>query len=405
MGKVGDRVGRVACCVLRISEKSGNTQYGIRNGLFSGLLITISLLLLTGCSVILPVWGGGAATPTLWPMAAVPTLGPTPTLAATPIQLPATSTRLPTPTVVQPTVAVNSAAFGPPTETATPDPYAALTIANLSARIYGWGELQIVETWTGTAAFNRYLIVYPSDGLSVYGFMDVPVGSGPFPVALVLHGYMETADYQVQTYTTGYADALAQAGYLVIHSNYRNHPPSDEGPNEFRVGYAVDVLNLISLVQNKAGWPGPLQAADGNRIYLFGHSMGGGIALRTLTVSPAIRAAVLYGSMSGDEYQNFERIYDWSNGREGERELQTPLGDLVRISPIYHLERITAAVAIHHGTADATVPPEWSADLCRRLQELGKTAECYDYPGQPHNFTPAGVQLLMERTIKFFGEH
>ena len=45
--------------------------------------------------------------------------------------------------------------------------------------------------------------------------------------------------------------------------------------------------------------------------------MGGGIALRIMTVSDAVDAAVLYGSMSGDEYLNYERILEWSGGERG----------------------------------------------------------------------------------------
>ena len=74
--------------------------------------------------------------------------------------------------------------------------------------------------------------------------MNVPQGEGPFPVVLVLHGYVDPARYNTLTYTTGYADALARAGYLVIHPNFRNWPPSDSGPEDYRVGQAVDVLHL-----------------------------------------------------------------------------------------------------------------------------------------------------------------
>ena len=65
-------------------------------------------------------------------------------------------------------------------------------------------------------------------------FMNTPQGEGPFPMALVMHGYIPPENYQTIAYTTRYADALAQAGYLVIHPNYRNYPPSAEGPDLFR---------------------------------------------------------------------------------------------------------------------------------------------------------------------------
>ena len=80
-------------------------------------------------------------------------------------------------------------------------------------------------------------------------------------------------------------------------------------------------------------------------------------------MDPEIKAAVLYGSMSADEKQNYERILQWSGGERGEEELATPEEDLRRIAPVYHLDRIEAPVSIHHSDADATVPLEWSLEL------------------------------------------
>jgi dipeptidyl aminopeptidase/acylaminoacyl peptidase len=252
--------------------------------------------------------------------------------------------------------------------------------------------------------FTRHLISYPSDGLTIYGFMNTPPGDSLLPVVLVLHGYVEPEEYQVEAYTHPYADEFAKDNFLVIHPNYRNYPPSDPGENLFRAGYARDVLNLIDIIKAQAGQPGPLQNADPTRIYLFGHSMGGGIALRVLTASPDIRAAALYGAMSGDEQRNFEKIIVWSKGRSGAEELAVAPEDLQRISPIYHLANIRAAVSIHHGTADGVVPPEWSDQLCEQLRELGKAVSCYRYPGEPHNFTLAARKRLVERVSAFFNE-
>lgn len=292
----------------------------------------------------------------------------------------------------------------------TPDPYAGLTIEDLAARDYDGGDLQVVETIHVTESFTRTLVSYDSDGLTVYGFLNVPFGRGPFPVALVLHGYIPPRQYGTIGYTTRYADYLARAGYLVLHPNYRNHPPSDETEAfasglpeaDFRVGYAVDVLNLLAIVQRQAGRSGPLAQADAQQLHLLGHSMGGGIALRVITVNSDVDAAVLYGSMSGDEAKNFERIQVWSNGESGEEELATPLEDLQRISPIYHLSRIQAAVSIHHGEADDVVPLEWSVELCGLLQQAGKIVECFTYPGAPHSFHDEVDRLFQQRVLDFF---
>ena len=287
----------------------------------------------------------------------------------------------------------------------TEDPYAGLTIFDLSSRSYGGGQIAFDKSEQESSRFTRYLFEYPSDGLLVYGFVNVPHGDGPHPVVLVLHGFIELDEFEMLPYTTRYADALANAGYLVLHPNYRNYPPSDSGSNLFRVGYAVDVMNLIALVQENSGRPGPLEYADPNSIGLFGHSMGGGIALRAITAGAPVRAALLYGSMNTDEQLNFEKIYEWSEGERGLVELSTPPQDLARISPIYYLDEIQAAVSIHHGEDDTLVPPEWSEDLCRRLTALGKTVECFSYPGEPHTFIGYGGIQLIDRAVGFYQEH
>lgn len=301
--------------------------------------------------------------------------------AAIMIALPATSAQGPTPTA---------------------DPYAALTIDALTARPYGGGVITVQQVMADADGFTRYLIAYPSDGLTIYGFMNVPDGAGPFPVVIALHGYIDPAEYGTLDYTTPYADALARAGFLVLHPNLRGYWPSDDGPNLLRVGMAIDALNLIALVRQTGGQPGTLQTARPDSIGLWGHSMGGGITLRVITISADVRAAVLYGAMSGDERQNFAKIMEWSGGERGRAESAVPDDALREISPIHHLDRIQAAVSIHHGGTDELVPVEWSVNLCARLTQLGKAADCFLYSGQPHTFSGDGSQELIRRTIGFF---
>lgn len=260
--------------------------------------------------------------------------------------------------------------------------------------------------WTQpSSAYKRGFFHYPSDGLTVHGFMNVPDGDGPFPVVIFLHGYIDPDVYQTLAYTTRYANALAASGYVVLHPNLRNYPPSDHGPNPFRVGYARDVLHLSAIIREQGGKNKPLTDVNPEAIGLMGHSMGGGIALRVITVDPDINAAVLYGSMSGDEARNFQKIKEWSEGKRGEQELGTPGKVLHLISPINYVDRIQAPVSIHHGEADNLVPPEWSMELCQLLREKDKTVECFMYPDMPHTFYGEKDQLLVERAVRFFRTH
>lgn len=291
-----------------------------------------------------------------------------------------------------------------PTPTQTPDPWVGLSIDSLSTRPYGGGAIQVVETLAANSYFTRTLITYPSDGLNINGFMNTPkVGEPPYPVVIALHGYINPEIYNTIDYTTRYADALAREGFLVLHPNLRGYPPSDDGDNLFRVGMAIDTLNLIALVKEQGGKPGALSKADPGNIGLWGHSMGGGISTRVMTVSPDIQAVVLYGAMSGDEKQNFERILNYfSNGERGKEELEFPEEAFESISPINYIDRVQAAVSIHHGEHDQEVPLAWSLDLCRQLRDLEKSVECYTYEDQGHTFHGDGDNQFMMQMIDFY---
>src|SRR5919108_2239177 len=192
------------------------------------LSIGLAVLLLTSCA----------------PALQVPTV--TATFTFTPLP---NATQLPTATAT-PTLL--------PTISPTPDPYFPWTIDYLRSRTYGGGQMEFLEIIAQNLYFTRYLIRYPSDGLNIYGFANIPNDEEPHPVIIALHGYIDPAIYNTLDYTTHYADALASAGYVVFHPNLRGYRPSDDGENLFRVGMATDVLNLIELIQSQSGAADPL---------------------------------------------------------------------------------------------------------------------------------------------------
>ena len=185
------------------------------------LLLTIILTTLTACA------------PATQPATITPAFTSTP--SATQI-----------PTATQTVTAV-------PTLSPTPDPYFRYTNDYLRSRAYGGGQIEFVEVMEQNLYFTRYLIHYPSDGLNIYGFANIPNDAEKHPVIIALHGYIDPAIYNTLDYTTHYADALASAGYIVFHPNLRGYLPSDNGDNLFRVGMATDVLNLIALIQTQSG--------------------------------------------------------------------------------------------------------------------------------------------------------
>lgn len=217
------------------------------------------------------------------------------------------------------------------------------TIDELTRQRYGGGLLSIERVLERNSSFTRYLVRYPSDGLQMYGFMNVPNREGRFPVVVVIHGYVNPAAYRTLTYTTRYADALAQAGFITLHPNLRGHGLSQGSPEQspWRIQYAQEILDLVAIIRAQAG-SGPLVKARPS-IGLMGHSMGGGIAQRVAVVDPTIRALLLYGTMHGNDLKNAQQICNvFTNGLRGCQEARNPPPNLAQVSPINYYGRLRA---------------------------------------------------------------
>src|SRR5688572_12932840 len=199
----------------------------------------------------------------------------------------------------------------PPTPTIafTPAPYQQYTIDYLRQRSYGGGTIEIARTIEVSDQFTRTLIRYTSDNLTLFGFMNIPAGNGPFPVIIMMHGLGDSGSFSELNFRSDIVDTLTNQGYIVIHPIMRGYPPSNSGDNIFRVGMAVDMLNLIALIKTQGGQPGALEKVMPDQIGILGQSLGGNVALRVLTVSSDVKAAVLYSSLSGNELKNSEQLY------------------------------------------------------------------------------------------------
>lgn len=368
-----------------------------------------------------PVASGGAPPATPLPLVIVPGV-PTPpvTPPATAGETPATAPDTLTPPAA---TATTAAATTAPTVTLSPlpDPLG-VTLDTLRARQFPGGPIEILRVLETTDAYTRTYIAYPSDGLRITGIMQTPPGEGPFPVVILNHGYHDRGSYWAGSGTWMAAEYLNGRGYLTIAPDYRTWGESDWGPSLFHTGLVADVLNLISSLPS-------LPQADPARLGMWGHSMGGGITMKVLTLDPRVKAAVLYASNSGDDADLIAR---WGRGcLPGETQDTTACNpgefipadlppDMVaayvaaaadpamlqRIAPIYHLDRVTAPVQIHIGTADGVehnaTPPEWSTKLHDAFVSAGKPAELFVYEGQGHLFSGQGWSEMMGRAGDFF---
>ena len=316
---------------------------------------------------------------------------------------PATSTPTFTPTTtstpIPPTATSTATAFPTP---AVPEDYLPYTIYELRKHSYGGGQIEELDVMEERETFTRYQIRYPSNGLNIYGFANVPKGEGPFPVIIILHGYGRSNTPTVLGPDTDIADFLASNGYLVLRSNMRGYPPSDDGDNLYRVGLAVDILNLIALIKEQADQPAWLKSADPTRIGLYGQSLGGGVALRVATVSDDIRAMVLYSSISADEFKNAELFYSLSEEQIYQTELETPPEVMAYISPLNYFDTINASVKMYHSTTDDVVPAAWAVETCDKMRGNYVDVDCFYYIGADHTFSSGFQSDFRDTMLAFF---
>jgi dienelactone hydrolase len=322
-----------------------------------------------------------------------------------------------------------------PTETYTPSPTPTIeellfpfTIDGLRQHKFQSGKIHIRSTLDDENQFyTSYLIDYPSDGLTITGVMQIPVGEGPFPVIIMNHGFFSRSVYHSGDGTDRASPYLAEHGYITLASDYRSWGDSDVGYSLFYSGLVIDVINLINAVPS-------IPKADPSRIGIWGHSMGGGVTMKVLAVVPRIKAAVLYSPVSADDGDVINR---WGMGcfgdiAEGEQIVGCNSSDVIpidlplnlqeayrfaasdadtlkEISSFYHLDLINVPVQIHYGTEDGKfisgTPPEWSVKLTQGLRDAGKQVELLQYEGEGHSFIGQPWFDFMGRTLRFFDKY
>jgi len=74
------------------------------------------------------------------------------------------------------------------------------------------------------------------------------------------------------------------------------------------------------------------------------------------------------------------------------------------VSPTSYLADLSGPVQLHHGTADESVPVEFSKTLYAQAGEVGVPVELYTYEDDNHNISNH-FGTAMTRSIRFFDTH
>lgn len=289
-----------------------------------------------------------------------------------------------------------------------------LQIEALRARQYPGSDIVIEKTLDPGANYSRYYVSYLSEGLKIYALMTVPNGQKPnggWPVVIFNHGYIPPDVYRTTERYINYVDQIARNGYIVFRSDYRGHDRSEgeAGGVYTRPNYTTDVLNAVASVKR---YPD----ADPARMGMWGHSMGGYITLRSMVIARDIRAGVIWAGVVAPYPDLFTR---WNPGGAYTApspgtfvySLEQEFGSVEEnpgfwnsISANSYLRDLNGPIQLHHGTADADVPWEFSEILQADMLAANQVVEFYTYEGDNHNISNYFSQA-MQRTIEFFDRY
>lgn len=270
------------------------------------------------------------------------------------------------------------------------------------ARLSG-GRLREVRTVAETGSYRQAEVRYRSGDLTISGQLFVPDGKGPFPAVVINHGYIEPSVYVSGQGVPREQAAFAQAGFVVLHTDYRGHAASDPATDlirELRLGYARDAVAAAKALKQ-------LDVVDSERVGMVGRSMGGGVTLAAVTAAPGVvDAAVVWASVSSrfrDNWNRWTRTERPDAARRFTERFGTP-AESPRfwrgLSSRPFFDRIDVPVLMHHGTEDESCPYRWAVTTRDALANADVDVTLRTYRGEAHTFT-RDWQQSMDTTIRF----
>lgn len=216
-----------------------------------------------------------------------------------------------------------------------------------------------------------------SQSLQLDAFL--PVGAGPFPAAIIVHGGAWVAGDRRWNVEPLFRP-LADAGFACFSISYRL-------ANEFAIfGAAVeDVEQAIRYVRAHA-----LDfKVDPQRIVLVGESAGGQLAaMASLGKTGANVKAVVsfYAPTDLEQLAQSSTIVPeiFRQAVKGTPFAGTILARLRELSPLRHVHNGMPPFLLIHGTADSLVPFEQSRNMCKAIRNAGGECDLVAVNGGGH---------------------
>jgi dipeptidyl aminopeptidase/acylaminoacyl peptidase len=225
---------------------------------------------------------------------------------------------------------------------------------------------------------HRELLPHRTDShKKVELFWTQPVGDGPYPTVLLIHGHQEQVRSGGEAFVrTGRLGILASRGYVAAALSQPGYGHSD-GPPDFCGPFTQEaVLVAIDFLRNQP-------FVHPNKVALYGYSRGAIVASMVATKDPKLAAVVL-----GAGAYDFFRWYPTPlRGIDAniEREAGTSAEAFRARSAIYHVDTIKAPFLLLHGAQDERVPVQQAEAFADKLQTNSIAVKVKIFPNARHS--------------------
>ena len=246
------------------------------------------------------------------------------------------------------------------------------------------------------------LVRYPTfDGREIPAFLYLPKDKPAqnLPVVIEVHGGPEG---QARPYFEAVTQYLVAQGYALLEPNVRG---STGYGYEYQSLDDVDLrMDSVADLQHAALWLQESGIADPERIVVMGGSYGGFMVLSAITTFPNLWAAAVDIVGIANFVTFLENTGPWRRKlRESEYgSLEHDREFLERISPIHHVNDITAPLFVIHGANDPRVPIGEAEQIVTALRARSVPVEYLRFEDEGHGLVKRANRLVAYPAIARF---
>jgi dipeptidyl aminopeptidase/acylaminoacyl peptidase len=207
-------------------------------------------------------------------------------------------------------------------------------------------------------------------------FWTHPVGEGPYPTLLLIHGHQEQPRHGGEAFVkAGRLGLMASQGYGAAALSQPGYGQSD-GPPDYCGPFTQEAVVVALEFLRKQPFVNP------TKVVLYGYSRGAIVASMVATRDPQL-AAVALGAGA------YEMASLYPTGIRGidaniRREAGTSAEAFRARSAIYHADKIKVPVLLLHGARDERIPVRQAEAFAEQLKANGVAVKLKIFPNATH---------------------